>query len=61
MIVNYFRDQVEMALAELEVILGVSNRLLDTHEDLSTFLQQFTKAVAETPFRFFSCIIVNIT
>ena len=41
-----------MALAELEVVLGISNRLLDNHEDLFTFLQQFTKAIAEIPFRY---------
>lgn len=45
------RNQVDMILCELEVLLKVSTRFLKNDRELSVLLQQITKAIAETPHR----------
>lgn len=45
------RLAVEKALTRLQLFAGISHRLLDTAADVATTVVLFTKAVAETPFK----------
>ncbi|KAL1122445.1 hypothetical protein AAG570_002776 [Ranatra chinensis] len=45
------RDHIEMSLTELEIMLKMSNRVINTHQDLALYIYQFTKSIAETPYR----------
>ncbi|KAK9509104.1 hypothetical protein O3M35_006493 [Rhynocoris fuscipes] len=45
------KEQIDMALAELEILLKISTRLIKNHHELSTLFKQITKAIAETPYR----------
>ena len=45
------RGDVEFALAELQVKLNVSHRCINSKTDLANLVCQFTKAIAEAPFK----------
>lgn len=48
------RKLIERSLTEVELYTGCSHRLLETSADLSSTIYQFSKAVAEEPFKYSS-------
>jgi hypothetical protein len=45
------RDEWETALTELHLFADCSHRLVEKPQALGTFIRQFSKAVAEVPFK----------
>lgn len=48
----FYRYDVESALAELQLQLNFGYRVVNTPEELGLIVTQFTKAVAEYPFKY---------
>lgn len=48
---NVGRLAFETALTEIQMIGGVCHRLLDTAEDIAQVFLQFSKSIAEKPFK----------
>lgn len=48
------RKLIERSLTEVELYTGCNHRLLETAADLASTICQFTKAVAEEPFKYIS-------
>lgn len=48
---NVGRMAFETALTEIQIMEGVSSRLLDTAEDIAQTFQQFSKSIAEKPYK----------
>lgn len=48
---NIGRMAFETALTELQLVANVSHRMLDTAEDLGVTVMQFSKSVAEIPYK----------
>lgn len=46
------RYAFETALTELQMFEGVSHRLLDTFEDIAQVFLQFSKSIAEKPYKY---------
>lgn len=42
---------IEMALTEIQLLANVSHRLLNTAEDVGHTVMQFTKSIAEIPYK----------
>jgi hypothetical protein len=45
------KDEWESALAELHLFANCSHRLMEKPHELGAFIRQFSKAVAEAPFK----------
>ncbi|PNF42774.1 hypothetical protein B7P43_G13623 [Cryptotermes secundus] len=45
------RDKFDTALTELQLFADCSHRLVEKPHDLGTFIRQFSKAIAEVPFK----------
>jgi hypothetical protein len=45
------KDEWETALTELHLFANCSHRLVEEPHELSAFIRQFSKAVAEAPFK----------
>lgn len=48
---NVGRFAFEVALTELQLLHNVSHRMLDTAEDVAQIFLQFTKSIAEKPYK----------
>ncbi|KAG4077840.1 hypothetical protein HA402_013774 [Bradysia odoriphaga] len=48
---NVGRHLFETALTELQVLLNVNNRLIETSADLNIIVLQFTKSIADIPYK----------
>lgn len=48
---NVGRFAFENSLTELQLLHGISHRLLDTAEDVAQVFLQFTKSIAEKPYK----------
>lgn len=48
---NAGRLAIETALTEVQLFNGISHRLLDTAEDVGNVVMQFSKSVAEIPYK----------
>lgn len=48
---NAGRLAIETALTEIQLLNRVSHRLMDTAEDVGNVVMQFTKSIAEIPFK----------
>lgn len=48
---NVGRFAFETALTELQLLHGISHRLLDTAEDVAQVFLQFSKSIAEKPYK----------
>lgn len=49
---NVGRLTFEINLTELQLILNISHRLLDTAADLANTVMQYSKSVAEIPYKY---------
>lgn len=45
------RTETEFALTEIQLLLNVCHRLLESSEEVATVIQQYTKSIAENPFK----------
>lgn len=48
---NAGRFAFETALTELQLLHGISHRLLDTADDIAQLFVQFSKSIAEIPYK----------
>lgn len=48
---NVGRMAFERALTEIQLMANVSHRLLDTAEDIGNTVMQFSKSIAEIPYK----------
>lgn len=48
---NAGRFAFESALTELQLLHGISHRLLDTADDVAQMIVQFSKSIAEKPYK----------
>lgn len=48
---NVGRHSFETALAELQVLLNINSRLIETSADLNITVLQFTKSIADIPYK----------
>lgn len=48
---NVGRFAIETALTELQLLHNISHRLLDTAEDVAQVFVQFSKSIAEKPYK----------
>lgn len=53
---NVGRMAFEIALTETQLVSNISHRLLDTAEDVGQTVMQFSKSVAEIPYKYVSVI-----
>lgn len=53
------RKLIERSLTEVELYTGCSHRLLETSADLSSTIYQFSKAVAEEPYKYLQTKLIN--
>jgi hypothetical protein len=49
------QDEWETALTELHLFTNCSHRLMEKPQALGAFIKQFSKAVAEAPFKLVKC------
>lgn len=45
------RTETELALTEIQLLADVCHRLLETGEEVATVIQQYTKSIAENPYK----------
>lgn len=45
------RTEMEFALTEIQMTMNVCHRLLETSEEVATVIQQYTKSIAENPYK----------
>lgn len=45
------RTETELALTETQLMADVCHRLLETGEEVATIIQQYTKSIAENPYK----------
>lgn len=47
-----------MALIELQIMYGISHRMLETPQDVSSLVAQLTKSIAQIPYKLVNCISI---
>lgn len=45
------RKDIDMALIELQIMYGISHRMLETPQDVSSLVAQLTKSIAQIPYK----------